>query len=211
MTKKLLFVFLPMWALGPVLVRSIVIALGWVVVPIAAMAKAYYKTAGWNGDGTSKWIYRFTWGWMKPWDNWDDGIANDTYVHFKSMFMKIIYWSCARNPANGLRTMPLISVKLDPSRIRFVGSFGSWGTIDEATVRKYDTKIPHWFLCWQGPYSNLYIHWEMFGNLYRFWIGWKIYPADIYGGNYPADYPNGRFGYRSKGAGPVIQLKRVKR
>jgi hypothetical protein len=142
MTKKLLFVFLPMWALGPVLVRSIVIALGWVVVPIAAMAKA---------------------------------------------------------------------VKLDPSRIRFVGSFGSWGTIDEATVRKYDTKIPHWFLCWQGPYSNLYIHWEMFGNLYRFWIGWKIYPADIYGGNYPADYPNGRFGYRSKGAGPVIQLKRVKR
>jgi hypothetical protein len=203
---------IPLWIINTLFFRTLFIIVGWLVVPIGAGFKAYKPTIGYNGDGSKKTIYLWTWRWLALWESYDDGIANDTYVKFKSMFMKIVYWSCFRNPANGMRTMPFFSVNLDPARIRFVGSFGSWGTIDEATVRKYDTKIPHWFFCWQGWYSNLYIQWEMLGQLWRFWIGSaKIYPADIYGGNYPADYPNGRFGYRSRGAGPVIQFKRVKR
>jgi hypothetical protein len=186
--------------------------LGWIVVPVAAICGAYVKTDDNLAKPNDGPIYHFTWKWMYIWDNWEDGIANQNYKKFDSMFMRIVYWSCLRNPTNNLRTVPYISCKIDMEGIGFFGSFWDYEPDDRATelqlhapfieaVKKYDTKIPQWFFAWQGLYSNFYWQFMLNGKLRRFWIGWKIYPADIFGGD---------LGYRKHGAGFALQWKVVK-
>jgi hypothetical protein len=56
-------------------------------------------------------------------------------------------------------------------------------------------------LTWCGIYSNLRVQFKMFGKIWRFWIGWKIYPHDSLGID-PSDY-------RANGAGFATQFKRI--
>lgn len=202
-----LIYFIPSWVIYHGLIAVPLILLGWVLVPIAAAVGAYESYQGVDGFGVPRTQYRFTWPWMFLWDNHEDGIANDTYVKFKSMFMRIVYWTCVRNPVNNLRIVPYLSCKIDPSKVRFRGSFADsdeWALdpeVFELQVRRYDTKIPQWFLAWQGLHSNFYWQFEMFGKLWRLWIGTaKVYPTCIY--NVPK--------YLSRGSGGVLQFKRVK-
>lgn len=196
-----LLLALPSWILYLIL-DSIFYIFGWILVPTAAAFKAYKKENE---------LYHFTWPFMFPWDNYGDGIANDTYYKAPNMFLQILYWSCVRNPTNNLRIVPILSCNIDPSKVDFIGNFGSKKQLfalsklfnqPETTkeiINKYDTKVPQWFFAWQGLYSNFYWQFMMRGHLWRFWIGWKIYPTDVYGVTE----------YRKFGAGFALQFKKV--
>jgi hypothetical protein len=197
---------IPCWIAYQLFIFIPLMLLGWVMVPIAAACGAYKKVQDKDGAGNPRAEYHFTWPFMFVWDNVEDGVANDTYVNFKSMFMKIVYWSCFRNPVNNLRITPLLSCKINGSKVRFYGSFGSVKTpLNELqkTIMLYDTKVPQWFFAYQNIWhSNFYWQFNAFGKLWRFWLGnCKVYPTDI------LFLP---LGYREKGSGPVAQFKRVK-
>lgn len=204
---------IPCWIFMQICICIPLILLGWILVPVAAACGAYVKTDDNLSKPNDGPIYHFTWRFMHIWDNWEDGIANQNYKKFDSMFMRIVYWSCLRNPTNNMRITPYLSCKINPRKVRFIGSITNkrWcGKAYPATpniewekaTRTYDTKIPQWFFCWQSTWhSNFYWQFHAFGKLWRFWIGnAKLYPTDIYGGPY---------GYRDPGSGPVVQFKRV--
>ena len=184
----------PSWILFTFLINLPLIIIGWVLVPIAALCNAYESYQGFDGVGAPRVQYRFTWPFMWVWDNYEDGIANDTYVKFDSMFMKIVYWSCLRNPVNNLRIVPYLSCKIEPKKVGFTGSYIGIG------IEKYDTKIPNWFFTWHGLYTSFWWQFNLFGKLRRLWIGWAIYPTDIYGVTK----------YRERGAGFKTQFKVIK-
>lgn len=199
----------PCWVIYQIVIFLPLVILGWFFVPLAAACSAYtvhIKDISVDKSGIAIKKVHFTWDFMWIWDNYEDGIANDSYVKFDSMFMRIVYWSCLRNPVNNLRIVPILSCKIVPSKVQFVGSFGdsSIKYLPADEVHKYDTKIPQWFFAWQNIWhSNFYWQFKAFKRLWRFWLGnAKIYPTDIYGVSVDS--------YRGKGAGPVAQFKRVK-
>lgn len=151
--------------------------LGYILIPITALFGAYYWVIDEEKEdkGEDPDVAHFTWKFMKLWDNWEDGIANTTYKEYDSDFKQIIYWSCFRNPVNNLRIMPLLSFKIDSDKVQYVGS--------KDLANLYDRKPPEveWFFAWHGFYSNIWIQFKMFGKVYRFWQGWKIFPQDIFG------------------------------
>ena len=177
-------------------------------MPIAAVCGAYQETGVIEGLIIKRY-YHFTWRWMWLWDNWEDGIANATYVKFNSMFMKIVYWSCFRNPINNMRATPYLSCKVNPERVNFIGRIDGFDRITRADadgreyyIRQFDTKIPQRFFAWQSIWhSNYYKQFVWGGELWRFWIGSaKIYPDDIWRQD---------FGYRKMGTTAFVQFKRV--
>lgn len=187
---------IPSWILF-IIFRTIMILIGWIVVPTAALFRAYYRTYDQHkaDKNENPYVYHFSWKLMWLWDNDEDGIANDMYYKAPNLFLQIIYWSCIRNPANNLRYVPLFGAKLSPEKIRYIGTFGS----DKKSAAAYDIKHPLWFFCWDGFYSNIYILFNMGSVLYKFRIGWKIYPT----------YINGIPPVRIPRAGFAIQLKRA--
>ena len=190
-----LIYFVPTWALFLAL-RTVAIVLGWLLVPIAAAARAYepYNAPHWH-EGTRV-QYRFTWPFMWLWDNEEDGIADRTYWDAPNMFLAIVYWSALRNPANNLRYVPWLSVLIDSSKVKYIGSLPK-----TASLKDYDKdELTFWSLTWQGVYSNIRVHFKMGSKIYRFWLGWKIYPEDKV---YPVT------GHRATGAGFATQFKRI--
>lgn len=175
-------------------VRTLVIALGFITVPIAAAFERYYWTHDIHKQvkGEFPYVAHFTQKWMKPWDNPEDGIANAMYWRAPNVFLQILYWSCIRNPANGLRQIKPFYLKIDPEKVEFIGTKG-------LKLSDYDRDdVEFWYFCWQGLYSNFRVHFKLMGKMFRFWIGFKIYPGDI----------NGVAGHRAKyGAGFATQLK----
>jgi hypothetical protein len=200
---RVLFVCVPTWVLFS-LFRSVMILIGWILVPVAVWAGAYYNRPS---RYYQKEILSFKWAFMFPWGNEEDGIASgDWYYDAGSVDKQIIYWSCIRNPANNLRFVPLISCDIMPINVRFTGSFGEWlgpswsvSMPPSTEVRLYDTKVPQWFLAWHGIYSCWYWQFMFRGELRRLWVGWKIYPTDVYGVTE----------YRRHGAGFATQFKVV--
>lgn len=211
------------WVLFECLVNIPCILLGWVLVPVMAAFKQYkHQTSFKLFDGTvvehSKSTIHWKHRWMYIWDNYEDGIDCDTYYKSNSTFKRIVAWSANRNPANNLRTVPVLSCNVHPDQVRFIGSKMNWtnvgtkeftwlhhpGNILTARFKKfvldYDTNIPMWYFCWMGAYSNFRIQFKFRGDLYRFWVGWKLYPDDIY---------QTEFGYRKYGAGFATQFKRL--
>jgi len=178
---------IPTWILM-FIINTITIIAGWIVVPIAAACKAYEAYDWHDGAGTPRVQYRWTWRWMWLWGNSEDGIANDSYKKIDSMFMKIIYWSCVRNPSNNLRMTPYVSFIIDPSKVGFIGS--------DPVNTSYANKPPRveWFFAWHGIYSSFWIIFNYKGTLKRFWIGWKVYPNDQKGLS-PGSYRNHGVGY----------------
>lgn len=180
---------IPTWLIFIFGVQLPLILLGWILIPIAALCKAY-KAEGTTPDtivnGLPDPNYHFTWPFMYIWDNVEDGIANNNYSGYTNMFMRIVSWSANRNPVNNLRVVPYLTCMIDPKRVGFCGSLGNSDDyfrdmIWQNRVRLYDTHIPQWFFCWQGVYTDWYWQFNFRGGLYRFWIGFKIYPTDIWG------------------------------
>lgn len=194
------------------------LVIGLIVIPIAAVCHAYRFE--WDEakylKGEDPVVYHFTWKFMWPWDNWEDGIANTMYWKAPNIYLQIIYWSCLRNPINNLRLVPLLSCKIDPAKVKFVGSgvdsmkldVDSFDLVSEYLayrdeVINYDSdEHDFWYYCWQGFYSNVRVHFSVLGRRYRYWLGWKIYPHDIFGIS--------QTDYRIKGAGMASQSKRIR-
>ncbi len=215
-----LIYFVPIWAVFFIL-RNLMFVLGWVVVPIAALFRAWHINYDKEKDNKGEYpnVYHFTWKWMYPWDNDEDGIACQTYWKAKSgikfkrftivlpkfshMFFQILHWSCVRNPANNLRYVPYISCKIEPKKVRWIGT-------DNKRPYEFDRKPPEkeWFVAWQGFYSCLWIQKKFFpdwvplvSGFRRLWIGHKVFPEDTLG------IPD--TSYRKDGAGFAIQFKRL--
>lgn len=179
------FVFLPLCLLG------------WILIPIAAACGAYKA----EPDGEGDIVAHFTWPFMFLWDNVEDGIADDSYADFSSMFGKIVYWSAVRNPVNNLRVTKYLTCKIDPTKVGFHGSFANEPGSIRSEIEKYDTRIPQWFVCWCGFYTTWYWQFNFRGSLYRLWLGWKIYPTDILGPPTTS--------YRKDGSGFALQFNKV--
>lgn len=198
-----LLYFIPIWLLF-FLLRSVIIALGLIVIPpLAILHKYTTKTeiSIINGRQILNWKYKLFW----LWSNQEDGILAGLELIGYPKFIRIIYWSAIRNPANNLRFVKGLSVKLEPSKIRYLATTPvnilghDYGFTDLYTLDTDQYRFV--YLCWQGIYSNLRIQFKLFGKIWRFWIGWKIYPHDSLGIN-PNDY-------RAKGAGFATQFKRI--
>jgi hypothetical protein len=210
----------PSWILFELCIDIPLMLAGWIVVPIAAACGAYTIDVKMVGDskstGQAVKTAHFTWRWMWLWDNEEDGIANDTYWKAPNMFQQIVYWSCIRNSTNNVRFVPYLNVMIDPAKVGFRGTIDTgeqwWtfehipgeeipkeGSVDWSEIKLFDTKCVQWFFAWQGFYSCWYWQFLFRGSMRRLWIGWKIYPTDIYGVTE----------YRKNGAGFGIQFKAV--
>lgn len=173
--------------------------LGWILIPLAAACKAYKRRKSLYYDYD---VMAFTWPIMWIYNNEEDGIdAGSNYWEAKTKFQQIVYWSANRNPTNNLRFVKYLTCDIVPNKVRFIGSFGDgpWSGTKYENIQKYDTKVPQWFFAWQGLYSCFYWQFMLKGKLKRFWIGWKIYPTDIYGVT----------PYRKYGSGFGLQFKTV--
>lgn len=167
---------IPSWILF-LIIRTILILVGYIVVPIGVLTRNYETRA-------SKYYTRIIRAFKSPllwlWGNEEEGIG---YYGGKgwSLERRILYSECVRNPVNNLRYVPLLSVKIDVNRVGYIGNLK---LIDESLdeLRKYDDDA-YDFLCftWCGFYSNIRYQGKIFGKRRRIWIGWKIYPEDIYG------------------------------
>lgn len=183
-----LFLSLPAWTLYLTAWAPLWL-LGWLLIPIAAYLKLYKKRQGLFGYKVLSWYWL-----MWVWSNEEDGIlAGQQYRQCSSDAAQIVYWTAIRNPTNNLRFTPLLSCKIEPERVRFFGSH-------DEDLSQYDTKIPQWFFAWQGLYSNIFWQFEVRGQLWRLWLGWKVFPTDI----------RGVTAYRKHGAGFATQLKRLR-
>ncbi len=187
-------IFRVMFIISMIPIKLILVLLGTFFIAVAALSKAYVKVSDNLSKPNDGPIYAFTWKIMRPWGNHTDGIANRNYKQFDSMFWQIMYWSAWRNPANGLRTMPVLSVLIDQEKIHAKGS--------DRNIHKYKDRTPHWFVCWHGIYSCLFIQFYIYpGHMRRLWIGWKLLPQDCYGVKDDD--------YRKQGAAFTTQFKRI--
>jgi hypothetical protein len=138
---------------------------------------------------------------MTPFQNWEDFIDNNDKGDYGikkewPLWRKIVAWNLIRNPAQGLRWMPILSCKIDPKRVRWMGS-------PHTNPMLYDMKPakPECFYAYQGPYASLWWQYESIitKKIVRLWIGWAIYPSDQHGVT----------PYRKDGAGFKIQWKNL--
>lgn len=180
-------------------------ALGLFLVPLMALFWRYTtktEISVINGREILNWKHKF----MFIWGNNEDGIMGAEEFKNSSNFVRIVYWSAYRNPANNLRFVPYITCKINPSKVN-LRVFAKVKDLNGNILENYSRRdldrdsLRYTTLIWQGLYSNLRIQFKMFGKIWRFWIGWKIYAHDIFGTS-PNDY-------RIKGAGFATQLKRI--
>lgn len=199
---------IPLWISFQVFIFIPFCLIGYILVPIALLLKAYrVEKNNLPSRNNGHDIYHFTWPIMFLFNNFEDGFHNTTYFDY-GFFWTSMMWTCVRNPVNNLRIVPYLSVKIQPQNVDFIGTFGGPHekydySLDEKKLRvkQYDTNVPHWYFCWHGIYSNFYRVFKLGNSLYRFWIGWKIMPYDIFGVST----------YRVPGAGFALQFKRVKK
>lgn len=161
-----------MWIL-PAISKLIAIVLGFILIPLAVIFKAYKMTEErhkGHPKSTDGHKYNWTWKFMAPWDNHTDGIACYGERKVGPLWLQIIYWSAFRNPANGLRLMWPLAFVVKPEKVKFIGT--------ERSLETYKNKTPHWFFCWHGLYSCYFVQFFISKKLYRIWIGWKILPQD---------------------------------
>jgi hypothetical protein len=85
------------------------------------------------------------------------------------------WWSAIRNPANGLRSYPLLSCDVKPSRVE-------WRDNDLPTnpgpLRRTGKRVA-WYYCWHGAYSGLWlcVLWNKRRHM-KLRIGWKLVPDE---------------------------------
>jgi hypothetical protein len=186
--------------------RTIGILLGLLLIPPMAILNKYTtktETSIVNGRSILNWKYKF----MYLWSNNEDGVLEgEEFIGYPKWF-RIIYWSAIRNPFNNLRFVSLFSVKPQPSNIQYK-LYGKVRNFDGKIISDLsdltildDDKYRFVTITNQGLYSNLRIQFKMFNKIWRFWIGWKLYPHDV-GGLWEYDY-------RRFGAGFATQFKRI--
>jgi hypothetical protein len=191
--------FAPPLYLAMLLLRAVLYVVGWIVIPIVGYdyeKNTYFKPSPLHPD---RMIRDWKSKWMYVWGNEEEGIeAGRNYKSFKSVWLQIIYWSARRNPTNNWRFVKYLTCPLVPEKIGWIGTLPK-----SRDIKFYDAgHLAFVYFCWCGPiYSNFRVQVKIFGKIYRFWVGWKIYPHDSRGLK-PTDY-------RRLGAGFTIQGKPV--
>lgn len=196
-------IFILSW-IAFLLFRTLMILLGFVIIVPAAFfydKLSSLEISRINGRWIRNWKYRF----MYPWSNDEDGIeAGEELIGWPRTF-RIIYWSAIRNPANNLRFVKGMSCLIEPQNVKYVATKPKMLEgyyLKFLSPEAYDMdQLRFISLTWHGYYSNLRIQFKMLGKIWRFWIGWKIYPHDSLGID-PSDY-------RAQGAGFATQFKRI--
>lgn len=206
----MILVFIATWIFFWLL-RVVFVVLGFVLIPIALMFNAYEtrQSKVWS----ERTIVNWTWEFMHPWGNEEDGIlAGEELIGYPNA-IRIFYWSAIRNPANNLRFMPFFSHKINKDTVEYKSSFKFQDELQDeldkfhyvfmAEEGRFEKEF--WYLAWDGLWrSNFRIEFKAFNKYWRFWFGnTKIYPSDKYKEVQPEDY-------RYYGAGPVSQFKRIK-
>jgi hypothetical protein len=207
MIKLPLFIF--SWILFFIF-NTLTIIVGWILIPLMALLWKYTtktETSIINGKQILNWKHRFMW----LYSNQEDGIMGASEYKDRSNFIRIVYWSALRNPSNNMRFIKALTCQLNPKEIKFRGTHpkdinGTKYQImlenNKDLLYTYDSDMFRFIsLTWQGMYSNLRIQFKMFDKIWRFWIGWKIYPHDTLGIS-PNDY-------RRYGAGFAMQFKKI--
>lgn len=202
---RILFGFIT-YILFTLLISIPTIILGWILIPPMALFNKYTtktETSIINGRHILNWKYKF----MYIWSNQEDGIMGAEEYKDKSNFIRIVYWSALRNPSNNLRFIPYLSVKIEPTKVKYIGTkpIRQATTITDISmpeIYKYDDdRFTFISFTWQGLYSNFRWQFKMFDRVWRFWLGWKIYPHDQLGIS--------TSNYRYHGAGFATQFKRI--
>lgn len=196
--------FIPIW-IFVIGIRLALILAGLVLIPLAVLLKAHTlrESKIFKGKIVSAW----TWSFMYPWGNEEDGIVAGLEYLDKPTWFRTIYWSAIRNPANNLRFIPLFSCKIQKEKVNYVRKKydnQKLVVLNKAYLEKVEETPPLMYLCWHGIwYSNFRVEFKMGKSYWRFWIGnCKVYPSDIFGVSLNS--------YRIHGAGPVTQFKRLK-
>lgn len=142
----------------------------------------------------------WSWPFMGLWSNEEDtDFGSPNYVRENGSLdhrLIALKWYF-RNPVSGLRWAPILSCKLEQSKVQFIGSSGLQGVVQPFI---YEFKQPNWWYAWCGPYSCIWIQFRVGAQLWRLWLGHKIYPADS---------QTSEYGYRQYGSAFAAQLKRV--
>ena len=186
--------------------NTITIILGWLLVPPMAIFHKYTtKTieSVVNGRDILVWKHKF----MFIWSNNEDGVvAGEELLNYPT-WVRIIYWSALRNPSNNLRFIKALTCQIKPSKVQYKAT--ALKNIDGLPPVSYIRSVYYYdsdefrfiSLTNCGIYSNLRIQFKMFNKIWRFWIGWKIYPHDMFGLS--------STDYRRFGAGFATQFKRI--
>lgn len=166
-----LIYFIPVW-IFIVLITIIPHLLGFILIPLACLCKAYEKASDNLEKPNDGATYHFTWFFMWPWDNdTSDGIACRNY--YESPFKKYGYldmivttfaWSAIRNPINNLKR--LLSPKYNFNKLDWIGS----------SLAQYKANYLSWYLIWQGPFAGFYKSFNFFGKHKYIKIGFKFRP-----------------------------------
>lgn len=178
-----LIYFIPIWDLVFIITFPMHL-LGFVMIPLACICKAYFKSSDNEDKPKDGATYHFTWPFMWPWDNdTSDGIACRNY--YQSSFKKYGYldmivttfmWSAIRNPINNLKR--LLSPKYDFSKLKHVGGppFTIFDDGKKHVFRAYQYKanFPCWYLIWQGPFAGFYWSFKLLGKHRYIKIGYKL-------------------------------------
>lgn len=196
-------IFILIWILF-LIFRTVIILLGLIIVPPLAILNEWttkYQISRIN----NRLIINWKWKLFYLWSNDEDGILAGSELLKYPNWVRIIYWTAIRNPANNLRFIKYISCQLQPGKIKYVVSECKKlnGVVwDKPSIFFYDDDAFRFIsLTYQGLFSNLRIQFKMNGYIWRFWIGWKIYPHDSLGIS-SSDY-------RRFGAGFATQFKRI--
>ena len=149
--------WLPMFAL-----RAGVAALGLFMVPLML-----------STDNRPAWLFR---PWHDPsgvapwWLNYLAGNGN-----FISRRFPNFWWSAVRNPANGLRTYPLLTCDVDIARLEW---WHNDRPTNPAPLRATGKRLG-WFYAWQGPYSGFWLCYLWNSERHaKVRIGWKLLPDE---------------------------------
>ena len=110
-------IFILTW-IGFLLFRTVFIVVGLFLIPPMALLYNYtsgMETSKINGRFIRNWKY----GFMYPWSNDEDGIIAGSELIGYPAFIRIIYWSAIRNPANNLRFVKGLNCIINPDDVEF--------------------------------------------------------------------------------------------
>lgn len=196
-------IFILTWILF-LLFRTVFILLGLVIVPILSILNEYttkIELSRINGRAIVNWKWKL----FYIWSNDEDGVIAGSELIGYPAWIRMIYWSAIRNPANNLRFIRGLSCPIIADKVKY--NYSEIKLIDDSepyliNLYMYDRDNYRFItLTWINYYSNLRIQFKMFNRIWRFWIGWKIYPHD--------SIEISEHDYRRFGAGFATQFKRV--
>src|SRR5690606_34282094 len=121
-------------------------------------------------------------------------------------WIRMIYWSMIRNPANGLRYIKQIAPLPNPEKVKFYLKNGKLVVTEKDNwdywiLRGLEENALFWYYASQGYYANFRIEFKFLNRYWRIWAGTKVYPSSS----------QKIQDYQKHGIGSTFQIKEVTR